>query len=658
MIRIRFFAAILTSCGILASSISIATPIDRETTVYKHEVSKDVLIEHKALPREKWLNSKQRLELFKHEERISTSPSSISEKALVLWANTQASLATLAGTLVSYLALKGLVSEAAAGGFGAMLLMGQTNEMVAAFKKGVNFKLEHVDALKLLKAKLFENSEELVGFLPAGLRDVVAMVDRDIVAALNGNGVGVATKLFLARERVLLAMPLHAHPIDSKSTPEVEAKFKRVIDRTLPENRATLQGLIHAMEDNSRLHSQRELSDGTPAAGTKTVVFLNGPRGTGKTEFVRDLAAASGLKDACVIKLAELENATDLIGTGYYENDGPTDKTMGKILKCILDAGVVNPIIFFEEASNSIGAEPRRSLLNQSSSEMNAGWKKMAFLEILKTLFEKDTTSAAFKFAGLLNAPYDISRVTFILAGNFPLHKDLSSGGRVTNVYFGPLSPEQKQNAAQEELNAQLARLNDKPSQHELVRSIFTDRLIQFVIAKDENRFIPGARILKSVVQKTITHILHTGSANENEIKHHIGYTFAAEDKRDAMERKNDALAIAVSRQERMLRTSNIEFAGRTLSNVEISRIIETLREAQEHILIAASESLPEPQAIAAGIKRLCDYITMAVVSRDLKKYSDDEIETFAIPERDFLSFVNSLFSEPQGAAIEAAAKS
>lgn len=662
----------------IVSSLALSLVISNSAigTSLRHESSKDIAIAHTDFPKSEWLNSEQRVELFRNEERASTAPTSTLEGAKImwwnLWVNAVPVIVSVAGYAISSLlvgrtapaalanaapaqegnaapaaAVNAAVAAGAAGaGIGAFFLQKQMSDMVDAGKKVLNYQLQPVDALKLLKTNLFANSVKLVEHLPASLREKVLTIDRDISAALNIGDTGTAGKMLLAREKVFLAMPLHTHPIDSHASPEIAAMFKRVIDRTLPENHATLRGLIHAMEDNSRLSLNHELADGTPAAGIKTVIFLNGPRGTGKTEFVRDLTAAAGFKDACMIKLAELESANELLGTGFYWGEGATEKVYGRIVKCFLESGVLNPIIFFEEASNSIGAEPRRTLMNQSAGEVNGAFKKLAFLETFKTLFEKDATSAAFRLQGLMGAPFDLSRATYILAGNFPLHKDLSSGGRVTNVYFGPLNPEQKRNAANDTLKAQLSSLEDRPKDFGMIKGIFNDKVIQYIISKDENRFIPGARILKSVFQKAITHVKHTGSIGEAELKQFIGHTFVAEDKRDLAERKNDALAIAFSRQERRL-GAGIHFQGRELSHLEIARIVEIMREAQEQILISANENLPAPQAIATNIEMLCDYVTSEVALRDREKYGDDEIETFAIPEHEFMTFLTSLFGPP-----------
>lgn len=681
----HFFLTTILSFSLNTSSFA--------NTTYRHEISKDIAIEHKDLPAEIWLNSKKRLEIFRQEERIFTAPSSLAEGASVFLANAVVNLVPVVfavGAFALTYRIHGLVAPApavggaaarggrrraapvaegvAVAGMGAafaMHFMGPvTSDLINAVKKALNYKIEYIEAIKHLKTKIFNNSEPLIPFLPASIQEKVRVMDRDIVAKLNANDAAAALKLLQAREQVLLAMPLHTHPINSKASSEIAEKFKRVIDRTLPENHATLESLIHAMEDNSKLSTEREI-EGTPTAGAKTVLFLNGPRGTGKTEFVRDLAAAAGFKDVCMIKLGELENSLDLVGTGNYEGEGPSAKTQGKIVKCFLDAGVVNPIIFFEEASNSIGAEPRRSVMNQSMGELNGAYKKLQFLEIFKTLFEKDPTSATFKLQGLMEGSFDMSRATFILAGNFPLHKDLASGGRVTNVYFGPLSSEQKMNAINDALNVRLQRLES--SDREKIKGAFTEELKKFILSKDQNRFIPGARIIKEVVQKTITYILHTYTLEEHILKQYIGRTIATEDKRDLLEKKNDALAIAISKQTRRLRDEKIEFTHiqepststyywqkitgsqseelkRTLSKTELSYVIEILREVQETILITSSDHLPEPQAISGKIEVLCNFIIQKVGARDLVQYPDDEIETFAITERELQAQLMALF--------------
>ena len=315
---------------------------------------------------------------------------------------------------------------------------------------------------------------------------MIETIDRDISGSLHPGGDNdQAVKLIKRRQIILMSLPQTAKNVahyelggDAKKLTELESKLDRFIAEVPEHNREDLANLIMRIRDNS--------VPGTEAVGQVQAYFF-GPPGTGKTWFTRSLAKTLGLP-LCEIILKDVETA-DLTGNGGYIGDSSVTEEIlfGKLLMCFVNSGVQNPIIFLDEAGDYINKGAMNPLVS-----------------ILKVIMEPGSHKLPVA-SGLLD--FDISKATFILAGNSPL-KNEALKSRVPQLEFDNLERDQKLNALELAIKEDHKHLRPILNEKEF-NSVFREikKYIPFMLDLNEKMGIHGARILQQVVHELPSHI-------------------------------------------------------------------------------------------------------------------------------------------------------
>ena len=219
-------------------------------------------------------------------------------------------------------------------------------------------------------------------------------------------------------------------------------------------------------------------------------LFCLDPKAREKTEFVKSLGQILGLH-VCRIPLNDLERSSDL--SGKKESSDRTHRTVGKIAECFVEAGHLNPIIFFDEAGNAVAEDFLDSSLAQPSSE-----KKMRLLSELKVLLNPDLREYVLEGMGGHTVP--IRQATFIIASNDPIHSELSQGGRMPTIHLEYVGREAKSISLQQTFEEYWKLFEKDLSETELAD--LTGALkssMPKMIEENERRRIPGVRVLQSV---------------------------------------------------------------------------------------------------------------------------------------------------------------
>ena len=361
-----------------------------------------------------------------------------------------------------------------------------TSSVSSIFKALEESTLSLDECLKKVHTNLKANSELLLEKHSPELQRKVKALDNTIGQMIFDKKGDTALKCLNRREELYLAIPppgqiLNVAQYGKVSDPELRSIIDERVEELVQSHPEELQEpidlLIQSIRDNSIAKN-----------GAQVQAYLYGPAGTGKSRLVKLIGETLGLH-VCRVELGKLEH-DELLGPP--EEDAlcrvENNKLLGKIGACFIEAGILNPIIFFDEAGEYMG------------DIRSDDWKKAMIQAAFKQVLDTDTKSLMLKGLGI---SVDTSRATYIFAGNYPItNKALLS--RMNQIYFKDLSRAEKMVAAQLALNQSLDEssvlLSDKD--FKFVKET-SERYLEYILDEDEKRN-PGARIIQSVVRELV----------------------------------------------------------------------------------------------------------------------------------------------------------
>lgn len=162
------------------------------------------------------------------------------------------------------------------------------------------------------------------------------------------------------------------------------------------------------------------------------------------------------------------------------------DSALGQIAYALIDSGVQQPSLFFDEASEQF---PRPEVRN-----------------VIKKLVGGDNFSVPLHAFGN-GVQIDASRATFIFAGNARLPED-ALNSRMPTLTFGALSPSVRKGVSR--THAQ-SLLRDEINLPKSVRNLVWLRIeacLSYLFASESRCGSPGVRILKDVTAALVDHLL------------------------------------------------------------------------------------------------------------------------------------------------------
>lgn len=191
----------------------------------------------------------------------------------------------------------------------------------------------------------------------------------------------------------------------------------------------------------------------------------------------------------CKMTMDEVKTSfggTSVSDSGNTEIDDST--FFGGLLSCIIKTGVKNPIIFIDEAGEYLKVA------------QTAGSSALEFWKVL--LDSEELTFPVWNKKLMI----DISRVTFILAGNHAL-VDPSLKQKLSQIAFIQVTPEVKRRVAYENMDA---ILNDfapptvSGECYELIDSSMKS-LVPYILKQDKSE---GARVVEKLVRGVADYLL------------------------------------------------------------------------------------------------------------------------------------------------------
>lgn len=221
------------------------------------------------------------------------------------------------------------------------------------------------------------------------------------------NKFGVARKSEQSMDQVLdfLSIALNL-PLKSKKLTKLTSSAEKVKELFSGYSENVAKDLMLKFFSHSIRYSSKYSAHKDP----KSVVYLQGPPGVGKTYITEQLAK---FMDAPLIKLTALENIESVIGT---------ENSTGSLLQAIARPEVYrNAIILIDEIDHVVNKE------NSS-------------LQLFLPLLEPDTK---YFYSPYLKTYIDISHFCFVLAGNSEL-KNEALKSRCTTIVIDDISPKKK----------------------------------------------------------------------------------------------------------------------------------------------------------------------------------------------------------------------
>lgn len=396
------------------------------------------------------------------------------------------------GYYAQFFASKTVIGGAvgAAGGFtvGGVL----TGSYIEIFKKGQSewFTVSLDEGLKTVHQELKKDSEALVMEHRDSIRNAIESIDTEIASLLNNKDGEHALKCLRRREEVLLRLPTPSQinnvdqsgPTGDALFHEViEQKMQNLIERYPQDNKHELELLVQKIRDNSIQPKEQ---------ANRIQAYIHGKIGTGKTEFVRLLGANLGLY-VCHLKLQTLD-LEELTGIATRDEHCNIDnkKVIGKIAQCFIEAGVLNPIIFFDD----VGA-----YLKDNFQE---GTPKFKLQQGIKDLLKKNRR--ALHLPGL-GTYIDTSRATFIVeSSEKPEPSDKEYASILNNfdvIEFFDLTRVEKQRAAERAIVDYLKKHSLILNENVLKNlQLHANKCIEYILDEDAKRNNPGASMIQEVI--------------------------------------------------------------------------------------------------------------------------------------------------------------
>lgn len=234
----------------------------------------------------------------------------------------------------------------------------------------------------------------------------------------------------------------------------VKEKHQKEIDNLLAPYSPEIKDKIDIIVENI---VSRSTSTNTPASSNaakpksrkrgceqaRPIFYLLGAPGTGKTYLVDELGKILKLP-VIKIKLNPNTNEFDLIGapTNRYESGGELGILTKAFSALQPDLNFNNAIIFIDEADKVLNKEQDSS----SGSYSSSGPISRPLKTFLLDLFERNPKPLRFNSLGV---SLDISRITFVLAGNAPvIGKSNEFMQRMNQINFGAFSLEKRMGIA------------------------------------------------------------------------------------------------------------------------------------------------------------------------------------------------------------------
>lgn len=170
----------------------------------------------------------------------------------------------------------------------------------------------------------------------------------------------------------------------------------------------------------------------------RPIFYLLGAPGTGKTYFVDELGKI--LKIPVIkLKLHPGSNEFDLVGkpAARYESDGELGGLTKAFSSLSPELNYSNAIVFIDEADKILNKDKESSSYSSASGQMARQLKPF-----LLELFERNPKPLRLNS---LNVSFDVSKITFILAGNSPIvGKTNEFMQRMNVINFGGFSLEKR----------------------------------------------------------------------------------------------------------------------------------------------------------------------------------------------------------------------
>ena len=226
------------------------------------------------------------------------------------------------------------------------------------------------------------------------------------------------------------------------------------------------------------------------------VLAIQGPMGNGKTTLVKEGIAKSLDKPFALIALGGASDAATLEGHDYtYEGS-----KVGRIVEIIQEAGVMNPVIFFDELDKVSETSKGQEIINLLCHLTDAS-QNMHFHDKY--------------FSGV---DIDLSKATFIFSFNHedavnPILKD-----RMHVIRTEGFEESDKIKIANEYLLPNIC----KDIGFESEQAIFTDKILKHIISKNEEKGVRNLRrSLHDIISKlnllSITHSYKNGIAEQQD---------------------------------------------------------------------------------------------------------------------------------------------
>lgn len=231
----------------------------------------------------------------------------------------------------------------------------------------------------------------------------------------------------------------------------IKAEYEPKLKQVLKNYPAYIQDSFETLASTISRNSEETCDSCSPS---RSIHFLLGATGTGKTHLVREFADALGLP-LIILKLSKDQREFELVGEPRSRWDA--DKPLGVLTKTLTslpsDRRYKNAIIFFDEADKALNKD--KDSWSGGSSSFN-GIKSRELVPFLLDLFNSKPVPLHLYD---LQVDLDISKFTFILAGNAPVvTKANEFMARMTTINFEGFDLAKRTNLACHMFGGQMAK--------------------------------------------------------------------------------------------------------------------------------------------------------------------------------------------------------